>query len=87
MQAVRHGDFFRPPGPASGTADRFGPDPEKESSMAHEHGDLVLRPVAWHAVLLVATLLPIVLLSKSLAISWISASRSCRRRRRWGGSS
>lgn len=56
IQTVRHGEFFR------------APDSGNHSSVSHEHGTLVLRPTAWHAAMLLLTLLPIILLSKTLAL-------------------
>ena len=67
MQTVRHGDFFRPPSAPFSSAARHGEEAAEESSVSHDHGDLVLRPTAWHAVMLLGTLLPIILLSKTLA--------------------
>ncbi len=53
IQTMRHQGFFVIPG-GSPTDD-------------HGHGELVVRSVGYHALLLVANMLPIVLLSKSMA--------------------
>jgi len=57
IQTMRHRSFFLQP-EISGT--------EVEEA-DHGHGDLVVRSVAYHAVLLPLTMLPIVLLSKKMA--------------------
>ena len=54
IQTMRHQGFFMIPG---------GDHPEDE----HDHGNLVVRSVIYHACLLLASMLPIVLLSKSMA--------------------
>ena len=53
IQTMRHQRFFMIP----------GGDPHDE----HDHGDLIIRSVSYHAVLLLMNMLPIVLLSKSMA--------------------
>ena len=53
IQTMRHQGFFMIPGGS----------PEDE----HDHGNLVVRSVTYHACLLLASMLPIVLLSKSMA--------------------
>ena len=53
IQTMRHQGFFVIP----------GGDLEDE----HGHGDLVVRSVGYHGILLIANMLPIVLLSKSMA--------------------
>ncbi len=58
IQTTRHSQFFRQP------AFRKGDDMEEDD---HDHGDLVIRSVGFHAVFLVLTMLPIVLLSKNMA--------------------
>jgi Ca2+:H+ antiporter len=57
IQTVRHRDYFVAPGAA-----------EAGGSHGEAHGDLEVRSVAYHAPLLFAYLLPLVLLSKMLAI-------------------
>ena len=57
IQTMRHRSFFLQP-QASGT--------EGEES-GHDHGNIVVRSVGYHAVLLPLTMLPIVLLSKKMA--------------------
>jgi Ca2+:H+ antiporter len=67
IQTVRHTGYFMQPGkrgqPGSGA-----PDPLVHEETAHVHGRYELRPVSYHAVLLVLTMLPVVLLSKKLAV-------------------
>ncbi len=58
IQTMRHSQFFRQP------AFRKDGDAEEDD---HDHGDLVIRSVGFHAVFLVLTMLPIVLLSKNMA--------------------
>lgn len=53
IQTMRHQGFFMIP----------GGDPHDE----HAHGNLVVRTVSYHTVMLVMNMLPIVLLSKSMA--------------------
>ena len=53
IQTMRHSHFFKQPAYL------------KEDD--HDHGDLIIRSVGYHAVFLVLTMLPIVLLSKSMA--------------------
>jgi len=52
IQTTRHRAFFTQPGSAEGS---------------HDHGGLVVRSIGFHAVLLVMCMIPIVLLSKSMA--------------------
>jgi Ca2+:H+ antiporter len=60
MQSGRHRDFFQAPAVAPGAHDAPG---------GHDdHGDLVIRSTAFHAVFLFLTMLPIVLLSKKMAL-------------------
>ncbi|MGB7934559.1 MAG: calcium:proton antiporter [Gammaproteobacteria bacterium] len=67
IQTVRHTGHFMQPGkrgqPGSGA-----PDPLVHEETAHTHGRHELRSVSYHAVLLVLTMLPVVLLSKKLAV-------------------
>jgi Ca2+:H+ antiporter len=67
IQTVRHTGHFMQPGkrgqPGSGAA-----DPLVHEESAHAHGRHELRSVSCHAVLLVLTMLPVVLLSKKLAV-------------------
>ena len=53
VQTMRHQGFFRAPGATAGDD--------------HDHGDMVVRSLGYHALFLVANMLPIVLLSKSMA--------------------
>ncbi len=53
MQTLRHRGFFVGPG--------------ESIDDAHDHGGIVVRSVAFHIVFLLANMLPIVLLSKSMA--------------------
>ncbi len=63
VQTGRHRAFFKQPAPAgTGT----GTAPADEGTGGHGHGPV--RSVPYHAVLLVLTMLPIVLLSKKLAL-------------------
>lgn len=55
IQTTRHSGFFKQPG---GSANHHSHD---------DHGGLVVRSIGFHAVLLVLCMLPIVLLSKSMA--------------------
>ncbi|MFM8763941.1 MAG: calcium:proton antiporter [Spartobacteria bacterium] len=56
LQSTRHRDFFEHPAE------------EGESSGDHAHGPLEARSTAYHAVFLILSLLPIVLLSKKIAV-------------------
>ncbi len=56
IQTMRHRSFFQQP-------QRDG-----ESQALDDHGDLVVRSISYHAVLLPLTMLPIVLLSKKMAV-------------------
>ena len=56
IQTMRHRSFFQQP------------QREGESEELDDHGDLVVRSLAYHAVLLPLTMLPIVLLSKKMAV-------------------
>ena len=56
IQTMRHSQYFKQP-----------VAPESEEAAAHDHGDLIIRSVAYHAFFLILTMLPIVLLSKSMA--------------------
>jgi len=57
IQTMRHRSFFLQPE----ISEKEGEDAD------HGHGDLVVRSLAYHAVLLPLTMLPIVLLSKNMA--------------------
>ncbi len=59
IQTVRHRGFFQQP-PRAEDRELIGKDPD-----GHSHGPI--RPAPYHAIMLVATLVPIVLLSKRLA--------------------
>ena len=58
IQTMRHSHFFRQPV----YSENDGIEDE-----AHDHGNLIIRSVGYHALFLVLTMLPIVLLSKSMA--------------------
>lgn len=59
IQTMRHSQFFKPL-PVSDA------NPSEEDN--HDHGDLVVRSVRFHALLLVLIMLPVVLLSKKMAV-------------------
>lgn len=59
VQTKRHPDFFVEPG---------GPVPTEEAAEAHEHGNLEVRSIPYHALFLVLCLAPVVVLSKKLAV-------------------
>lgn len=62
IQTVTHSDIFQQAAPPGGLATHgAGPDDH------HDHG-FTVRSVPWHAVGLLAAMIPIVLLSKSLAV-------------------
>jgi Ca2+:H+ antiporter len=63
IQTVRHKDQFLQPG----TRTEATHDPLAADDTAHEHGRHEILSVPYHAVLLVLTMLPVVLLSKKLA--------------------
>ena len=56
LQSTRHRDFFE------------HPDEEGEATEGHGHGPLETRSTTYHAIFLVLSLLPIVLLSKKIAL-------------------
>ncbi len=56
IQMSRHRGYFRQPLPRDSQGDE------------DEHGDLVVHSIAYHAVLLPLTMLPIILLSKKMAV-------------------
>ena len=58
IQTTRHSHFFKQP--------TYSKENDLEED-DHDHGDLIIRSVGYHAVFLVLTMLPIVLLSKSMA--------------------
>ncbi len=58
IQTLRHSGFFRQPSPRDGTSEL----------LADEHGDIQVRSLGYHALLLPLTMLPIVLLSKKMAV-------------------
>jgi Ca2+:H+ antiporter len=64
IQTVRHRNQFVEPGVRAEAAPY---DPLVPDETAHEHGHHEIRSVPYHAVLLIATMLPVVLLSKMLA--------------------
>ncbi len=58
IQTMRHRTFFEQPQPLEGATEL----------LADEHGDIVVRSLSYHAVLLPLTMLPIILLSKKMAV-------------------
>jgi Ca2+:H+ antiporter len=56
IQTMRHRSFFQQP------------DRDDESDAVDDHGDLLVRSIGYHAWLLPLTMLPIVLLSKKMAV-------------------
>ncbi len=58
IQTMRHRKFFEQPQPLEGATEL----------LADEHGDIVVRSLSYHAVLLPLTMLPIILLSKKMAV-------------------
>ena len=58
IQTMRHRSFFLQPGATANADDEAG----------HEQGDLVVRSLAFHALFLPLSMLPIVLLSKKMAL-------------------
>ena len=58
IQTMRHSHFFKQP--AYSKEDDLAEDDD-------DHGDLIIRSVAYHAIFLVLAMLPIVLLSKNMA--------------------
>jgi Ca2+:H+ antiporter len=67
IQTVRHTDQFRQPGSRARAA-IAAQDPLAPDESAHEHGHHEVGSVPYHAVLLFLTMLPLVLLSKKLAV-------------------
>lgn len=63
IQTVRHRNQFMQPG----VADEAARDPLAPDETAHEHGHHEILSVPYHAVLLILTMLPVVLLSKKMA--------------------
>jgi len=67
VQTVRHKNLFVEPGvPAPLPA--AVPDPLAHDETSHEHGHHEIRSVPFHAAVLLVTILPVVLLSKKLAV-------------------
>jgi Ca2+:H+ antiporter len=62
MQTVSHREYFVVPSESSGTSGHGA------HTGGHEHGSLKPRSVPYHAIFLLLTLVPIVLLSKKLAV-------------------
>ena len=58
IQTLRHKTFFIQP-----AGDTDNPD-----SNAHDHADIIVRSLRYHAILLPLTMLPIILLSKKMAV-------------------
>jgi Ca2+:H+ antiporter len=62
IQTIRHREYFIAP-----TGHKVKADEAHGDGDHHDHGDLDIRSVPFHAIMLVAYMVPIVLLSKSLA--------------------
>ncbi len=58
IQTMRHRTFFQQPAASQGNAENSD----------HDHGDLVIRSLGYHAAFLPLTMLPIILLSKKMAV-------------------
>ena len=67
IQTVRHTGHFMQPG-KRGRPETGAPDPLAHEETARPHGRHESRSIPYHAVLLVLTMLPVVLLSKKLAV-------------------
>lgn len=67
IQTVRHtGQFRQPPGHVHLSV--AAPDPLAHADIGREHGRHMFHSVPYHAVLLLLTMLPVVLLAKKLAV-------------------
>jgi Ca2+:H+ antiporter len=66
VQTIRHRNLFVEPGIYTGTP--APPDPLAHDETSHAHGHHEIRSVMFHAILLVLAILPVVLLSKKLAV-------------------
>ncbi len=62
IQTIRHREYFIAP-----TGEKVLADDAHGDADHHDHGDLEIHSVPYHAIMLVAYMVPIVLLSKSLA--------------------
>ena len=58
IQTLRHSGFFQQPSPRDGTSEL----------LADDHGHIQVRSLGYHALLLPLTMLPIILLSKKMAV-------------------
>ena len=58
IQTMRHRTFFEQPQPSEGAVEL----------LADDHGNIVVRSLVYHAILLPLTMLPIILLSKKMAV-------------------
>jgi len=67
VQTVRHRNLFNEPG-ARARLRVAVPDPLAHDESSHRHGHHAVRTVPFHATILVLTVLPVVLLSKKLAV-------------------
>jgi Ca2+:H+ antiporter len=67
VQTVRHRNLFMEPG-VRARPPAAAPDPLAHDEAGHEHGHHDIRPAPFHAVFLVLAVLPVVLLSKKLAV-------------------
>jgi Ca2+:H+ antiporter len=61
IQAARHSHYFKQPASDEDAGD------DHDHDAHHDHGDMEVFGVGYHAVMLVCTMLPIVLLSKNMA--------------------
>jgi Ca2+:H+ antiporter len=66
VQTIRHRNLFVEPGIYAGQP--AAPDPLAYDETSHKHGHHEVRSVFFHAILLVLAILPVVLLSKKLAV-------------------
>jgi Ca2+:H+ antiporter len=63
VQTVRHRNLFKEPGARAAL-----PDPLDHDETSHRHGHHAIRTVPFHAAVLVLAVLPVVLLSKKMAV-------------------
>jgi Ca2+:H+ antiporter len=68
IQTVRHRWYFRGAEPATPGDAEAAAEPAAEPGADHQHGAHEPGPVAFHAILLLAYLIPVVLLAKKIAI-------------------
>jgi Ca2+:H+ antiporter len=68
IQTVRHRGYFRGHDPAASGDAKAAADPAADAGADHPQGGHEPGPVAFHAILLLAYLIPVVLLAKKIAI-------------------